>query len=48
MALQRTITGVSDDTQLPFDDNESVSNVSNNSGSRSSSSQSSRLVNEVT
>lgn len=47
MALTRTITGVSDDSQLPFDDKETVSNVSNNNSSRSSSSQSSRLVNEV-
>jgi len=47
MALTRTITGVSDDTQLPFDDNEVISSISNNNGSRSSSSQSSKLVNEV-
>jgi len=47
MALTRTITGVSDDSQLPFDDGERNSSISNNNGSRSSSSQSSKLVNEV-
>lgn len=35
MALTRTITGVSDDTQLPFDDGETNSSISNNNGSRS-------------
>jgi len=40
MALTRTITGVSDDTQLPFDDDEGVSIVNNNSGSRTQSNES--------
>ena len=35
MALTRTITGVSDDAQLPFDDGERNSSISNNNNSRS-------------
>lgn len=34
MALTRTITGVSDDSQLPFDDNEVISSVNNNNSAR--------------
>jgi hypothetical protein len=34
MALTRTITGVSDDSQLPFDDGETNSSISNNNVSR--------------
>ena len=47
MPLTRTITGVSDDTQKPFEDIEHISNVSNVSSSRSAVKTSKEVVNEV-
>ena len=44
----RIITSVSDDTQLPFDDNEGISNVSNISSSSAYSTESSSGVFELT